>query len=63
MSMDALACAHAFSIHVEVEYVLVGYTATVYWRVRGGRGVSMGKVSQFRPLDVFGPLSSSESSS
>ena len=43
--------------------MLVGYTATVHWGVGGGRGVSVGGVSQLRPLDVFEPLSSSESSS
>ena len=46
-------------VHVEVEHMLVGCTATVHWEV-GGRGVFMGRVSQLRPLDVFEPLSSSE---
>ena len=50
-------------VHVEVEHMLVGYTATMHWGVGGGRGVSVGRVSQLGPLDMFEPLSSSKSSS
>ena len=32
---------------------LVGYTATVQWGEGGGRGVSVGGVSQLRPLNVL----------
>ena len=42
--------------------MLVVYTATVHWGVGGGMGVSVGGVSQLRPLDVFEPLSSESSS-
>ena len=41
----------------------VGYNATVHWGVGGGSGVSVGRDSQIRPLDVFEPLSFSEPSS
>ena len=50
-------------VHVEVEHMLVGYTATVHRGVGGGRGVSVSGDSELRRLCVFVPLSSFESSS
>ena len=57
-------CTHTHTCRGSKEMnTLVGYTATVHWGVGGGRGVSVGGVSQLRSLDIFEPLSSSESSS
>ena len=45
-------------VHVEIENMLIAYTVTVHWGMGGGRGVSVGGVSQLRHLNVFELLSS-----